>query len=82
MANIIRITVGGIPYSISCDDDETYAKAIASELEQPTNNAKAKINAITRNVLFIFTPRKMFLIFLLNFTKQTSLSQYIFMLKV
>ncbi len=33
MPNIIRITVGGIPYSISCDDDEAYARAIAGELE-------------------------------------------------
>lgn len=43
MANIIRITVGGIPYSISCDDDEAYARAIASELEHRMDTlAKSK----------------------------------------
>lgn len=37
MAHIIRITVGGIPYSISCDDDEAYVKSVAGELEHRMN---------------------------------------------
>lgn len=33
MANTIRITVGGIKYSISCDENEAYVKSLANELE-------------------------------------------------
>lgn len=33
MANIIRINVGGIPYSVSSEDDEQYMKSLANELE-------------------------------------------------
>lgn len=33
MANIIRINVGGIPYSVSSEDDELYMKSLANELE-------------------------------------------------
>lgn len=43
MSHTIRITVGGIPYSISCDDDEAYVKSIASELEHRMDKlAKSK----------------------------------------
>lgn len=48
MANIIRITVGGIPYSISCDDDEAYAKAIANELEH-------RMDLLAKNKPFLST---------------------------
>ncbi len=48
MSNIIRITVGGIPYSVSCDDDETYAKALASELEH-------RMDVLAKNKPFLST---------------------------
>ena len=48
MPNIIRITVGGIPYSISCDDDEAYARAIASELEH-------RMDVLAKNKPFLST---------------------------
>ena len=48
MANIIRITVGGIPYSISCDDDEAYVRAIAGELEH-------RMDVLAKNKPFLST---------------------------
>ena len=48
MANIIRITVGGIPYSISCEDDEAYVKSLANELE-------SRMNTLAKNKPFLST---------------------------
>lgn len=48
MAHIIRITVGGIPYSVSCDDDEVYVKNLASELEH-------RMNLLAKNKPFLST---------------------------
>ncbi len=43
MANVVRITVGGIPYSISSEESENYIKSIANELEIRMNHlAKTK----------------------------------------
>ena len=33
MASIIRINIGGIPYSVSSGDDEQYVKSLANEVE-------------------------------------------------
>ena len=43
MANIIRLNIGGIPYSVCSDDDEQYMKSVANELEHKMDSlVKAK----------------------------------------
>lgn len=37
MARNVRITVGGIGYSISSDEDEAYIKELATDLERDMN---------------------------------------------
>ena len=48
MANKIRITVGGIDYIISSDDEEVYVRKIGDELN-------AKLDTLARNNPYLST---------------------------
>lgn len=48
MANKIRITVGGIDYIISSEDDETYVRKIGDELNQ-------KLDSLARSNPYLST---------------------------
>lgn len=48
MANVIRMKIGGIEYSITSDEDSAYIKGIASEVER-------KLNAIQQKSPFLST---------------------------
>ena len=42
MANVIRMKIGGIEYSITSDDDEAYIRSLGSELERRMNSVKSR----------------------------------------
>lgn len=49
MAHTIRIKIGGIPYSVTSDEDEAYVRQLAGELEH-------KMNTLARQNPFLSTP--------------------------
>lgn len=55
MANIIRMKIGGIEYSITSDDDSAYIKGIASELERKLNEVKKKSPFLSTTMAAIVT---------------------------
>ena len=49
MAHTIRIKIGGIPYSVTSDEEEAYVRQLAGELEH-------KMNTLARQNPFLSTP--------------------------
>lgn len=54
MPKNIRITVGGIQYSVSSDDDEAYVKGIANELERRMNYLSEKNKFLSTTMVAVF----------------------------
>ena len=48
MANVIRMKIGGIEYSVTSEDDEAYIRSLGSELER-------RIDAIQKRSPFLST---------------------------
>ena len=55
MANNIRLKIGGIEYSISSDDDETYIRRIAGELERRMNAVQTRSPFLSTTMAAVMT---------------------------
>ncbi|MBQ0083630.1 MAG: cell division protein ZapA [Clostridiales bacterium] len=55
MANVIRMKIGGIEYSITSDEDSAYIKGIASELERKLNAVQQKSPFLSTTMAAIVT---------------------------
>lgn len=55
MANVIRMKIGGMEYSITSDEDSAYIKGIASEVERKLNAIQKKSPFLSATMAAIVT---------------------------
>lgn len=55
MANVIRLKIGGIEYSITADEDATYIKTLGLELERKMQAIQKRSPFLSSNMAAVMT---------------------------